>query len=119
MTSGGGVSLSGTSVGLSTATPSEVGNQSMPSRARKPAGWKPPLHSKGRRGSAGPNGVEVIDAIRPSANASSSARLTRKMPRPPPIQKKPRESARIWVTMSSYRPSLRVYARQAAVALGD
>src|SRR5687767_4272490 len=86
MTTGGGVEFSLTVLGLTTATPSCVGNQSSLLSVLIPAGDRPPLHSALIIPSDLPNAIEVIVFIAPSANLFNSSLLTRYIPRLDEIQ---------------------------------
>ena len=104
MTTGGGRGFVDTEAGSITATPSWVGNQSVPSRASMPAGQAPPLHSTLSMPSPLPYAIDETSRRLPAANSSSSCLRTREMPRLLLIQRFPRPSSRIWKTPSLNRP---------------
>ena len=71
MTTGGGFGLVASFSGSITATPSCVGNHSLPSRVLHPAGHNPPLHSILRMPSRFPYGMEVMVLLLPAAKSFS------------------------------------------------
>jgi hypothetical protein len=74
---GGGFGLLASFSGSTTATPSCVGNNSLPFRVLHPAGQNPPLHSILRIPSRFPYWMEVMVLVLPAAKSFSCFMLTR------------------------------------------